>query len=182
MREAYSVQTIETRVPVAEYLRTCVDVEKFLGFCRECSNYGRRWSCPPFEFDPLELWNRYDTLHLYARVLVPAPGADTDGLLGGMKAEKEGLLGQLLALERAGDGALLLSAGSCTLCGARCTRPDGAPCRCPEKMRYSIEALGGNVAETAERYLHKPLLWIEDGRMPDYLTLVCGLLTREEDE
>lgn len=34
MREAYSVQTIETRVPVAEYLRTCVDVEKFLGFCR----------------------------------------------------------------------------------------------------------------------------------------------------
>ena len=47
---------------------------------------------------------------------------------------------------------------------------------------YSIEALGGNVAETAERYLHKPLLWIEDGRMPDYLTLVCGLLTREEDE
>ena len=116
------------------------------------------------------------------RVLVPAPGADTDGLLGGMKAEKEGLLGQLLALERAGDGALLLSAGSCTLCGARCTRPDGAPCRCPEKMRYSIEALGGNVAETAERYLHKPLLWIEDGRMPDYLTLVCGLLTREEDE
>ena len=57
MREAYSVQTIETRVPVAEYLRTCVDVEKFLGFCRECGNYGRRWSCPPFEFDPLELWN-----------------------------------------------------------------------------------------------------------------------------
>ena len=49
-------------------------------------------------------------------------------------------------------------------------------------MRYSIEALGGNVAETAERYLHKPLLWIEDGRMPDYLTLVCGLLAREEDE
>lgn len=79
MREAYSVQTIETCVPVAEYLRTCVDVEKFLGFCRECGNYGRRWSCPPFEFDPLELWNRYDTLHLYARVLVPAPGADTDG-------------------------------------------------------------------------------------------------------
>ena len=99
MREAYSVQTIETCVPVAEYLRACVDVEKFLGFCRECGNYGRRWSCPPFEFDPLELWNRYDTLHLYARVLVPAPGADTDGLLGGMKAEKEGLLGQLLALE-----------------------------------------------------------------------------------
>lgn len=65
MREAYSVQTIETCVPVAEYLRTCVDVEKFLGFCRECGNYGRRWSCPPFEFDPLELWNRYDTLHLY---------------------------------------------------------------------------------------------------------------------
>ena len=60
--------------------------------------------------------------------------------------------------------------------------PSGRPCRCPEKMRYSIEALGGNVAETAERYLHKPLLWIEDGRMPDYLTLVCGLLAREEDE
>ncbi|MFQ8761732.1 MAG: hypothetical protein ACLSAF_22005 [Intestinimonas sp.] len=61
--------------------------------------------------------------------------------------------------------ALALSAGMHP-CGARCTRPDGAPRRCPEKgWCIFIEALAVTWPKQ-ERYLHKPLLWIEDCRMP----------------
>ena len=80
MREAYSVQIHRDPRPrggVSAHLWTW----KISGLLSRMRNYGRRWSCPPFEFDPLELWNRYDTLHLYACAR-PAPGADTDGLLG----------------------------------------------------------------------------------------------------
>ena len=43
-------------------------------------------------------------------------------------------------------------------------------------MRYSIEALGGNVGLTVTRYLGQKLEWIEEGRLPRYFMLVAGLL------
>ncbi len=179
MSKPYSVQPLEAQVPVKEYLTACVDVDKFLGFCRECRNYGRRWSCPPFAFDPMELWGRFAVLHLFARVLVPAPGAGIPVLMEGMKREKGRLMEELYAMEQVRPGSMLLSAGSCTLCNGDCTRLCAQSCRKPDKLRYSIEALGGDVAETAKNYLQKPLLWIKNGKAPDYLTLVGGLLLRE---
>lgn len=179
MTACYTVQTGEASVSVEAYLRTGVDVEKFLGYCKACPNYSTRWACPPFAFDPMEIWRKYRTLRLYARVLVPEPGAETGAVLEGMKREKQVLLKELLTLEKTVPGSLVLSAGSCDICGT-CVRQEGTPCRHPEKLRYSIEALGGDVAGTAERYLHRPLLWIRDGRLPAYLTLVGGLLTMEE--
>lgn len=43
-------------------------------------------------------------------------------------------------------------------------------------MRYSIEALGGNVGRTLSKYLHLKLLWMEKGRLPAYFIIVGGLL------
>lgn len=179
MSDGYTVQSLEASVSTAEYLDTCVDVEKFLGFCRECPSYNSSWSCPTFDFDPVSIWTRYDTLYLYARVLIPEQGTELSALLEAMGEEKAALLDQLLALEQAAPGSMVLSAGSCKLCAEGCTRPVGAPCRKPEKMRHSIESLGGDVGKTAERYLQKPLCWIRDGQVPDYLFLVGGLLTQE---
>lgn len=181
MNDLYTVQTIEVSIPVAEYLRFGVDVKKFAGYCQKCRNYGGRWSCPPFDFDPIDIGEKYQTLHIHARILVPEMNTDTQTLLEDMKWEKTILLEELLSLEKNVPGSMALSAGNCDICGDDCTRQNGVPCRCPEKMRYSIEALGGDVAKTAERYLHKPLLWIKDSKMSDYLTLVGGLLTMEAD-
>lgn len=174
MSEPYTVQALSVEVPVGDYVQTCVDVEKFLGFCRECGNYGTRWSCPPFDFDPLTLWRRFRILRLSARVLTPQPGTDIPALLEGMRREKERLLDELLAQEAANAGSLALSAGTCNFCET-CTRPEELPCRNPARMRYSIEALGGDVGRTAEQYLHRPLLWIKGDQLPEYLMLVGGL-------
>ena len=52
------------------------------------------------------------------------------------------------------------------------------PCRFPAHLRYSIEALGGDVESCLQHYFHIPVLWGRNGTAPDYLVLVGGLLTK----
>lgn len=171
----YIVEQAEAIVGVEEYLTDFVDVEKFLGFCKECSNYEINWGCPPFDFDVEKFWGKYKTLHLYARFLI---SKDKDGkaLIEGLFAEKEKFAIELLAKEKAVSGSMALSCGSCKVCEI-CNRIEGKPCLHPEYMRYSIEALGGDVAKTAERLFGKPILWVKDGIAPEYLMLIGGVLS-----
>lgn len=70
-----------------------------------------------------------------------------------------------------------LSSGACLHCkNAECTRLSGKPCRFQDKMRYSIESLGGNVGKTVTKYLKQELQWVEEGKLPEYFMLIYGLL------
>lgn len=172
----YTVRELEAEVPIQEYLRDCVDVPKFLACCKVCPNYGAIWSCPPYEFDPKEIWKRYAGLRLYARMLAPKyPDQDAESAAHALRAEKDTYLGKLLDWEAIVPGSMALAAGSCNLCAA-CAKKDGKPCRRPERMRYSIESLGGDVGLTVSRYFGQPLLWIRDGKVPEHLILVGALL------
>lgn len=172
----YTVKALEGAAELAEYRRCCVDVGKFLGYCKECPSYGRVWSCPPYDFDPMEIWDKYRHLTLYARVLTPSPGATYEGMMEGLRREKDRFFDFLMEKEGEVPGSLALSAGRCTLC-EECGKLAGKPCVHPEKLRYSIESLGGDVAATVEKYFGFPLLWADQGALPAYLTLVGGLLT-----
>ena len=86
-------------------------------------------------------------------------------MLRGMREEKQRLMGMLLRLERETPHSLALSAGGRDLCGGDCTRSGGMPCRRPDEMRYSIDALGGDLSKTMERYFGRPILWIQNGKM-----------------
>ncbi len=174
--ELYTVERREAEVFVADYLREFVDVPKFLGYCRECENFGRRWACPPFDFDPVDVWNKYRTLHIYAKIITPGRNTTQGEMKDVLFAEKSALFEELLGLEETCPGSLALSAGTCEMC-RDCTRPLGVPCRYPEKLRWSLEALGGDVCKTAEVLLKTPILWEEKGRLPTYYTLAGGLLT-----
>ena len=57
-----------------------------------------------------------------------------------------------------------------------CTRVNEEPCRHPEKMRYSIEALGGDVSKTAADLLDLELKWGKNGELPEYFVLVGGMI------
>lgn len=172
----YIVRDLTAETPLAEYLRDCVDVGKFLNFCRICPNYGHIWSCPPYDFDPMDIWRQYVRLRLYARMLIPKfLEQDAAAAIAALHREKEEYLNQLLNWESAVPGSLALAAGSCSVC-AICAKSEDEPCRKPAKMRYSIESLGGDVGLTARRYFGKPLLWIRDGVIPEYLMLVGALL------
>lgn len=186
-----------------DYLRDYVDVPRFLGLCTQCSNYGNRWSCPPFDFDPLDHLRQFSAVRVVARKVSPigdwrfgeatgeSPSAPAQGptftgenaenydhvwqMLSTVKADLEA---ELFRMEEQFPGSRLLSGGSCYKCNQGCTRPAGLPCRHPEMMRYSIEALGGDVEKIAADLLDSPLIWSKAGELPPYYMLVGGLLLK----
>ena len=79
--------------------------------------------------------------------------------------------------ERETPGSQMLLAGTCDQCET-CEKVQGHPCGRPELLRYSIEALGGDVEGCLQHYFHLPMLWGRDGKAPDYFVLVGGLLTK----
>ena len=181
----YTCTTLERTVPLKEFRETLVDVPLFSGYCRDCPNWGRYWSCPPFSFDPMAIWERYASLRLYARKLV----FRKDRLFPGERRAfeekelpkiKEAMARALLAMEAEVPGSLALFPGKCEWCSV-CARIEGQPCRTPDRMRYSIEALGGDCGGALERYLGESLQWSEDRRLPEQIILLGGLLLPKEE-
>lgn len=182
----YSAVPLENKIAVSDYVRDYVDVPRFLECCKACPNYGVKWSCPPYDFDPLGLWTQFREFLIFGVKIGLCDeiiGADYNApeinkeIRAVFAAEKKKLMERAYALEKENPGSLGLSAGSCSIC-AECSKKSGAPCRRPELMRYSIESLGGDVCATAEKLLATPIKWAKGGKTPEYFVLVCGLLKR----
>lgn len=181
----YRTERYYAAIPVADYLEGYVDVDTFLECCKACPSYDHKWSCPSYDFDVLEYWKKYETLDLTAvKILFDEDYAGKkfskeeldrimENSLGKVKAE---LSDELLAREKEIPGSVSLSAGSCIRCKNGCTRGDGEPCRFPDKLRYSIESLGGNVGLTISKLMGIELEWMEEGVLPRHFVLVCGIL------
>ena len=184
-RKPYTTTILERTVPMKEFLGTLVDVPRFLGYCLDCPNHGRFWSCPPFHFDPMVLWERFGSLQLYACKIVFTkdrlfPGercAFEETELPKIKAD---ISKELLKRETETPGSLALYPGKCELC-AVCARTEGNPCRNPEQMRYSIEALGGDCGGALDRYFGESLQWASGNRLPEQIILLGGLLLPEKN-
>ena len=73
MEKQYEVTKMEAAIDVADYYAGYVDPPRFLAFCRQCSAYGKVWSCPPYDFSVEELWHNYDHMLLLGRKLTFAP-------------------------------------------------------------------------------------------------------------
>lgn len=178
----YDKHTVSAEISTDEYIRDYLNIEEFLGFCRQCPSYGKVWSCPPYDFDPMEIWRSYDTLHIEG-VVIELPEEETciertpeeiriieQNILG---IEKSLLSDKLYNME---DGnSLSLSAGCCTICTG-CTRPSGKECRHADRMRYSLESLGANVGLTCSKLLGINLEWVTENHLPHRICLISGLL------
>ncbi len=171
------IDTFEKTISTADYLEGYVNVEEFLECCKACENYDQKWSCPPYDFDPVErYWKKFDNLYVIGKKMI-LEEEEKENWETLMKQVKEEITQILYAKEAEHPGSFSLSAGSCNICGiGNCAKKDGQPCRFPEKMRYSIESLGGNVGLTASRLLGIDLQWITEDQVPDYFVLVGGLL------
>ena len=181
----YTKERVSADITVEEYLRDYVNVEEFLEYCKECPNYGKVWSCPPYDFDPVDYWKSFDRLHIegvvlhLSRELCEKEYEKEEALkLSGqiLKKEKELLAQELYSMEDKNSRSL--SAGCCNLCES-CRRKDDMPCISPDMMRYSIESIGGNVGLTCTKLLGQELLWCTEGRLPERLTLISGLLIKD---
>lgn len=181
----YTTEKYEASISVSEYIKNYVDIPTFLEACKACPNYNRIWSCPPYSFDVLDYWNRYKTLRLMATKIIfhpelvertYTPEEQNAIIQQVIPVEKERLSKTMYQQEAQFPGSISLSAGSCSLCRNGCAKSLGEPCRFPDKMRYSIESLGGNVGLTIEKLMGLHLEWMEADRLPKYFILVNGLL------
>lgn len=55
----YHIREMTVETSAEEFVTRFVHVEKFLPFCQQCGSYNTRWTCPPFDFDPMTIWQSY---------------------------------------------------------------------------------------------------------------------------
>lgn len=173
----YTKESFSAEMDAATYITDLRRVDYFMQFCRECGNYGRRYGCPPFDYDPLSVIAPYQKVRIIGVKIVPNDGnlplSVANTLMLPVIRE---LNEELLALEKSLGGMAFGFAGSCPYCGEiPCARIDGEPCRHPDKVRPSLEAFGFDMSKTASDLIGVEIKWSHDGRIPEYLTLVCGV-------
>ncbi|MEF9921306.1 MAG: DUF2284 domain-containing protein [Anaerovoracaceae bacterium] len=176
MEENMRIETFEKEIDVETYIEEYVNVEEFLKYCKQCENYNQLWSCPEYNFHPVEYWSQYDTFYVLGNKIFLTDDEKTDWEHW-LSVAKSSMSDVLYEKETHYPGSVSISAGSCQICGENnCTKTIGEPCRFPDKMRYSIESLGGNVGLTVSKLLGIKLLWLDGDKVPDYFVLVGGLL------
>lgn len=184
----YKIKTYTSDISIEDYFKNYVDIPTFLKCCEACPNYKNKWFCPTYNFDVESYWKSFITLSLTGRQIIfddetknrTFSQRELNTFIEEViEKEKQILTDELYDQEKLYPGSISLSAGSCGICGKNnCTRPKGEPCRFPDKMRYSIESLGGNVGKTISDLFHINLEWVEEGKLPSHFVLVCGLLKK----
>jgi len=172
-----NVENFTADISVDEYIRRFRDEERFIGLCRQCSNFGNCWACPPFSFDTGEELRRYKYARIMAARITPAgqniPLGEAQALI---RPERMRIEAELRAMEHRYGGRALAFAGQCLYCASECARRCNMPCRHPDKVRPSLEAFGFDISRTLSELFGLRLLWGKDGHLPDYLILVSALL------
>ena len=179
---AYTVQDRWVKMPIAEYINGYRDHRRVRGYCLECGRYGKCWACPPFNFDEGQYLRQFTTISLLATKITPSEGVllSPETADRFIRFERQRLDCLLLRMERdaevPGRTARAFFAGTCLLCPPKqCTRREGRPCRHPESIRPSLEAMGFDIARTAADIFNTPLQWGRKGQPPKYLTLISAL-------
>lgn len=170
---------------LADFVRLYQNQERYLAYCRECDNYGAKWSCPPMGLDTAEFLSHYSYVTVAAvqveyneDVVASTPENQVkDVTLDTLMPVKAAFHDAMLNVEREVPGSITLSSGGCTIC-RQCTRPDGVPCRQPSRMRYSLDSFGFDLSAITEDLLGIKLLWCR-GELPAYYTLIHALLERK---
>jgi len=168
------VEYFEKIVPATWYIENFTDLAACRAACRACGEYGKSWSCPPYEKEPD--FSPYKTVKIICARITPGTEytsiSSARKMFGPVKAE---MRKRLLAEERETGGMAMGFAGNCDFCTGECTRIKGAPCRFPTMSRPSLEACGFNVMQTAKELFGLEMLWSIHGEMPHYLLLVSAI-------
>ena len=177
MDERYTIEEFAQEISVEDYLDRFHNPAEVWGYCRACSNYGKQWGCPPFDFDVVEQLSKHRNIRLIATKITPldkslSPCEFSDLL----RPERMRLEAELLTLERQHSGLACTYIGECLHCAnGACARLKGKPCCHPELVRPSLEAYGFDVAKTMSELFEIELRWSANGALPEYIVLVCGL-------
>ena len=173
--KGYKVDRFETLIPIEELLRDYFDFSDTLSKCRECSGYGKTWSCPELDFDPEEFLRRFSTFRLIVDRVFNDGTASPAEAEERLFAEKRRYDKDMREIEAAIPGSYGLAAQECIECGT-CGRQFGKPCVHPEIMRFGLEAIGCFPVKLVKDKCGFDILWSDGTSIPEYYLLVAGVL------
>jgi predicted metal-binding protein len=172
-------------------------------FCKACNNYMKNHSCPDFDFlteDYLEPYDKMlillteidskeirDNIEYFKGVVYESKEAKRYGHDGDFDSQfinflsvyifektKNFMSKKILKYEDQVKGALGLFPGSCSLCSV-CEKENNKPCVYPDKMRYSLEALGFMVSDFYDEVFNQEIIWSQ-GELPSKFTSCSAIL------
>ena len=155
-----------------------------MGLCRACPNFGKMWSCPPFDSLPPILDSKTAQCRLFLYEIDIPPSESSIGRLSQQEirriydSARAEIDPKLLDLGRkTPSGSLVLLGGSCANCPLpKCARLENKPCPRPESMRPSLESLGFDVVAIAKKIFGADLEWATTSKTPQTLRIVCAIL------
>ncbi len=180
----YKVSFKKASVKASEFVKRYRDPERMATMCGECPSFGNSWGCPPHDFNVTSVSDGYATVELMATIIefdehvrlsCGTRAKARDVAECAMNEVLETLLPKMYEKERQVPGSRCFTF-RCRFCPEGCTRPLGQPCRHPEQLRYSLEAVGFDVIAAAQDILGIGLEWSEDGSLPHHITLVTALM------
>ena len=186
MIDKMKVSSKQVTIDAGEFIRRYRDVDRIRAFCLQCPGYGKSWSCPPFDFDPTTVTDGFKTVTVMGTTIEfdeQTRAACTTADQSRVKSREainqvmKTLLPQLYEQERQTPGSRCFTF-RCELCPEGCTRPQGKPCRHPDKMRHSLESVGFDLVAVMHDLLGIDLEWSTDGSLPKHITLVTALFTK----
>lgn len=170
---AAEVKFLRADADAGEYIASYRNAEACMRACRACTNFGKTWICPPFDYDPIDRLRGFRNVTFYGALIRPVcRDISVERSLEVMLPARRELERQLLEARDCRGGVVLAFGGRCPHCPEGCTRPAGLPCRHPGNAAPSLESYGFDVVATASRYLGIDLLWSTDGRIAERLSLV----------
>ena len=118
----------------------------------ECPRYGQSWACPPGVGSVEDCKVRclgYQECLVIGTITECADIADIEETLA-TRPDHEAVTDQVQQILRdMGVEPYILSTDSCAIC-AKCTFPEGSPCRHKDRMHPCIESHGINIIPTLE--------------------------------
>lgn len=168
-RLSHIVVSIETK----KFIENFYDIENVSALCRQCDNYGKIWSCPPFERDTNRMLLQFKRGYIIGTKIMLCSEQNINETI---KEVRMIIDSKLLDMEAIYHGSRSFFAGSCILCSPeQCRRNRNAPCIYPNRQRPSLESMGFNVVKASSELLGIEILWGEKDLSQRYITLISGL-------
>lgn len=181
----YTVSTKQATIAADEFISRYRDIERIRQYCLQCPGYGTSWGCPPFDFDPATVTDGFKTVTVTGTTIefdeqtrAACTTASESARVGREAMEQvwQSLLPTLYEQERQVPGSRCFTF-RCVLCPEGCTRPQGKPCRHPERLRHSLESVGFDLEAVTRDLLGIDLEWSTDGSLSKHITLVTALFS-----
>lgn len=132
-----------------------MDFDYFTGLCKNgCPHYNLSYTCPPNSPKYTDYTKDFENtlvIAMYTDVNEENSISDIHPYLRRILSD------MLIPIEKEFNG-LLTDGGRCRYC-EKCTYVDNLPCRFPDKIRFSMEAMGIDLDKVCREVLNHKIVW-----------------------